>query len=265
MAPNRVATATQRSGRRLGQHFLIRRNILQRLAEAACPRPEPLVVEIGPGRGALTEFLLVRADRVVAIEIDPRLAEFLRERFRDAPELTVLEADVLDTDLAQWGPAVVAGNLPYYITSPILERIFALGPLLRRAVVLTQREVAERLTARPGTREYGYHTVLTNLFTAPEILFRVPPGAFSPPPKVDSAAVRFTPRPPLPDLPNPAAFLEFAGRAFQHKRKTLRNNLQPFYGKQAAAWPEARLRAEQLSLEQLLDLYRRAARSDPAE
>ena len=265
MAPNRTPVATRRSGRRLGQHFLNRRNILERLAEAACPGPEPLVVEIGPGRGALTEFLLLRAARVVAIEIDPRLAESLRERFRDVPGLTVVEADVLKSDLSQWGPAVVAGNLPYYITSPILERIFALGPLLRRAVVLTQREVAERLTARPGTRECGYLTVVANLFTAPEILFPVPPGAFSPPPKVESAAVRFTPRPPAPDLAAPAAFLEFVGRAFQHKRKTLRNNLQPYYGKQAAAWPEARLRAEQLSVEQLLDLYRRAAPADPAE
>jgi 16S rRNA (adenine1518-N6/adenine1519-N6)-dimethyltransferase len=263
VAPNRAADAAHRCGRRLGQHFLIRPSILQHLAEAACPGPEPLVVEIGPGRGALTELLLPRAAQVVAVEIDPRLAESLRERFRDAAGLTVLEADVLDCDLSQWGPAVVAGNLPYYITSPILERIFALGPLLLRAVVLTQREVSERLTAHPGTRAYGYLTVLTNLFTAPEILFRVPPGAFSPPPKVESAAVRFMPRPPVPDLPNPAAFLEFAGRAFQHKRKTLRNNLQPFYGKQAADWPEARLRAEQLSLEQLLDLYRRAARPDP--
>jgi 16S rRNA (adenine1518-N6/adenine1519-N6)-dimethyltransferase len=259
VAHHRTATANRRSGSRLGQHFLTRRSILQRLAEAACPDPEPLVVEIGPGRGALTEFLLARAARLVAIELDPCLAESLRERFRDSRGLTVLEADVLETNLGQWGSAVVAGNLPYYITSPILERICALGPLLRRAVVLVQKEVAGRLAARPGTREYGYLTVLTSLFTVPEVLFRVPPGAFSPPPKVDSAAVRLSPQPPHPGLSDPAAFLEFAGRAFRHKRKTLRNNLQPFYGRQAAAWPEARLRAEQLSLEQLLDLYRRAA------
>lgn len=256
MAPHRAA-----SGRRLGQHFLTRPAILERLAEAACPGPEPLVVEIGAGRGALTEFLLARASRVVAIEIDPRLAESLRERFRNAPGLTVLQADVLETGLGQWGPAVIAGNLPYYITSPILERIFALGPLLRRAIVLTQKEVAERLAARPGSRQYGYLTVLANLFTQPELLFQVPPGAFSPPPQVDSAAVRLTPRPPLAGLPDPAPFLEFASRAFRHKRKTLRNNLEPFYGRQAALWPEARLRAEQLSLDQLLELYRRAVSS----
>ena len=190
----------------------------------------------------------------MAIELDPRLAEGLRARF---PSLTVVEADVLGVDLAQWGPAAIAGNLPYYITSPILERIFALGPQLRRAVVLVQREVAERLTARPGTRDYGYLTVAANLFTTPELLFRLPPGAFSPPPKVDSAAVRLTPRTPPPDA---TAFLEFAGRAFRHKRKTLRNNLEPFYGPPAAAWPESRLRAEQLSIEELRELYQRAAR-----
>jgi 16S rRNA (adenine1518-N6/adenine1519-N6)-dimethyltransferase len=218
-----------------------------------------VVIEVGPGRGSLTERLLNRAARVIAIEIDPRLAESLRARFREAPSLTVHEADVLETDLAQWGPAVVAGNLPYYITSPILERIFSLGPLLRRACLLVQREVAERLTARPGTRDYGYLTVETNLFTMPEILFRVPPGAFSPPPKVESAAVLLTHRPPRPDLPDSEAFLEFARRAFRQKRKTLRNNLEPFYGPQAAAWPEARLRAEQLSLDQFVALYRRVS------
>lgn len=257
MAAHRATAGRGRSGSKLGQHFLTRRTILERLAEAACPAPEPLVVEIGAGRGALTEFLLARAERVVAIEIDPLLAEQLRGRFGNSPALTTLQADVLKTGLAQWGPTVVAGNLPYYITSPILDRIFALGPLLRRAILLMQKEVAERLTAVPGTREYGYLSVETRLFTVPEILFHVPPGAFSPPPKVDSAAVRLTPRPPLDALPEPAPFLGFVSRAFRHKRKTLRNNLAPFYGNQIASWPEASLRAEQISLEQFLELYRR--------
>lgn len=250
------ATARGRSGGKFGQHFLSRRAILERLAQAACPTRERLVLEIGPGRGALTEFLLPRAEHLVVIEIDPRLAEHVRQRFQGAPNLTILEADVLETDLGHWGSAVVAGNLPYYITSPILDRIFALGPLLHRAILLMQKEVAERLTAGPGTRDYGYLTVRTNLFSVPEILFRVSPGAFSPPPKVDSAAVRLTPRSPL--LAEPARFLEFVSRAFRHKRKTLRNNLAPFCGGEVAAWPEASLRAEQLSLEQFVDLYRRA-------
>ncbi len=239
---------------KLGQHFLKSQSFLQRLAREACPERESLVVEIGPGRGALTQHLLERAGRVVAIELDRELAARLRNDF---PGLEVIEGDVLATDLAQWGPAVVAGNLPYYITSPILEKLFTLGPLMRRAVVLVQLEVAERLTAKPGTRDYGYLTVQTNLFSEPELLFRIPPGAFTPPPKVDSAAVRLTPRMPRHWNVPEATFLEFAGRAFRQKRKTLRNNLVPFYGREIETWPEARLRAEQLSLERLIGLYRR--------
>ena len=241
------------AGQKLGQHFLADRNFLERLAEATCPSTEPLVVEIGPGRGALTECLLARADRVVAIELDPALAAGLRTRL---PVVELVEDDVLSVELAQWGPAAVAGNLPYYITSPILERLFAMGPLLKRAVVLVQLEVAERLVAKPGTRDYGYLSVETQLFTKPEILFRVPPGAFTPPPKVESAAVRLTPR-TLP-AEDPRGFLEFAGRCFRHKRKTLRNNLLPFYGQQVGTWPEAGLRAEQLPLEKLIELHARA-------
>ncbi len=242
---------------RLGQHFLTTRTTLERLAIAACPAREPLVIEIGPGRGALTESLLARAERVVAIELDPGLAEAVRRRFPEAATgLSVIQSDVLETDLSQWGPAVVAGNLPYYITSPILERIFALGPLLVRAILLMQKEVAERLTARPGTRDYGWLTVLTLFHARPELLFTVPPGAFSPPPKVDSAAVRLTPVTPIPGLA-PAPFLEFVSRAFSQKRKTLRNNLAPVYGPRIAEMPEARLRAEQLPLEQFVDLFRR--------
>jgi 16S rRNA (adenine1518-N6/adenine1519-N6)-dimethyltransferase len=244
--------------RRLGQHFLIRRGILERLAAAACPEPEPLVIEIGPGLGALTEHLLARAARVVVVELDSDLARALRDKFRDSEKLEVVERDVLRTNLADWGPAVVAGNLPYYITSPIIEKILDMGPLLRRAVVMVQKEVADRLTAAPGSRDYGYLTVETNLRTVPETLVRVPPSAFSPPPKVDSAAVRLTPRPPGAwRIQDTSAFLEFAGRAFHHKRKTLRNNLAAYYGNSVGEWPEAGLRAEQLPLEKLIELYRR--------
>ncbi len=248
------------AGQRLGQHFLHRQSVLVRLAEAACPTPESLVIEIGPGRGALTGQLLERAARVIAIELDSNLASHLRLEF---PGLTVVEGDVLETDLRQWGPAVVAGNLPYYISSPILEHVLGMGPLLKRAVVLLQNEVAERLTAGPGSRDYGYLTVRTNLHSVPEILFRIPPGAFSPPPKVDSAAVLLTPgAPEALGVNDPEAFLEFAAHAFRQKRKTLRNNLAPKYGRQVEAWPEAGMRAEQLSLAKLVELWRRLAGGD---
>jgi len=196
-------------GQKLGQHFLIRESILRRIAAAVCPELGGTVIEIGPGRGALTRWLLERADRVVAIELDAGLAEYLRKRLPNRPKLEIVHADVLNTDLSQWGPAAVAGNLPYYITSPILEKILRLGNQLRSSVVLVQREVAARLTAQPGSRDYGFLTVAANTFAHPELLFPVPAAAFRPAPKVESAAVRLTPHPAAPA--DPEAFLRFVG------------------------------------------------------
>lgn len=243
-------------GRRLGQHFLIRRAVLERIAEAVCAQGEPLVIEIGPGKGSLTEHLLARAERVIAIETDRLLVDRLADRFKGAGNLTLIHADVLETGLAQWGPAVVAGNLPYYITSPILGKVLALGESLRSAVFLVQREVAERLTAQPGSRQYGFLTVQTLVAARPELLFHVPPSAFSPPPKVDSAVVRLTPHPPLVDDAGP--FLQFVSQCFRHKRKTLRNNLAGLYDRDLLAEvPEVSRRAEQLSIDEFERLYRR--------
>ncbi len=241
-------------GRRLGQHFLGHHSILERIAHSACPERVPLVVEIGPGKGALTQHLIERADRIVAVEVDPVLIPYLRHKFRDAPNLTVIEADVLTTDLGQWGPAVVVGNLPYYITSPILSRVFGLGERWQGSTFLVQKEVAERLTAEPGSREYGYLTVCTNVYSRPEYLFTVGRGAFSPPPKVDSAVVRLTPRDAAADfgIQNIPAFLDFASVCFRHKRKTLRNNLATRFGpEEIAGAPHLQARAEQLPVAEL--------------
>jgi 16S rRNA (adenine1518-N6/adenine1519-N6)-dimethyltransferase len=246
-------------GRRFGQHFLIRQSVLDRIAEAVCPEREPLVLEIGPGKGALTAPLLGRADRVIAVEIDPAMIARLTPRFAGESRLEVIAADVLAIDLSQWGPLVVAGNLPYYITSPILEKVLALQGLLRRAVFLVQREVADRITASPGSREYGYLSVATQLFARAETLFTVPPAAFRPPPKVDSAVIRLEIRSPddrfgITDTP---AFLKFASRCFRQKRKMLRNNLASEYLRERIdALPEAKLRAEQVPLERLAAIYR---------
>jgi len=247
------------SRQKLGQHFLIRGSILERIAAAVCPAPTPLVIEIGPGRGALTEKLLKRAERVVAIELDSFLVDHLRQKFAGDPRLEIVHADVLATDLAQWGPAPLVGNLPYYITSPILE--LAMRSNLPRAVFLIQKEVAERLVAQPGSRDYGYLTVQTAMSATARLLFEVKPAAFHPPPKVDSAVVLLEPhhRDWSVDL---ARLLRFVGRSFEHKRKTIRNNLAGFYGKDLIdAWPEAGLRAEQLSIEDFVRLYGRIAAS----
>jgi 16S rRNA (adenine1518-N6/adenine1519-N6)-dimethyltransferase len=268
-------------GRRLGQHFLAKKSILDRIAEAACPGRAPLVIEIGPGKGALTESLLERAEKVVAIELDAFFVHYLQQRFREPVEqgrLTLVEGDFLKTDLTRWGAPgemVIAGNLPYYITSPILEKVFGLGhaslahavsnqsqsdPLWTRAVFMMQAEVAARLTAQPGSRDFGYLSVQTQLMSRPEILFPVSRTAFRQPPKVDSAVVKLVPRVAAEDfgLTDRAGFLRFASACFRHKRKTLRNNLAPLYGtERVEKLPEARLRAEALSVAELAALYRR--------
>jgi 16S rRNA (adenine1518-N6/adenine1519-N6)-dimethyltransferase len=239
-------------GRRLGQHFLFRKSILDRIAEGACGDHAPLVIEIGPGKGALTESLLQRADKVTAIEVDPHLVHYLQQKFRDAIDqgrLEVVEGDVLKTDFSG---AVIAGNLPYYITSPILEKVFALGDRWTRAVFLVQSEVAERLAAEPGNRDFGYLSVQTQVHARPEILFTVPRDAFRPPPKVDSAVVKLERR-TLLEVPDPTSFLKFASLCFRHKRKTLRNNLTPLY--EINSLPEGRLRAEQMSIPELAALF----------
>lgn len=243
-------------GRRFGQHFLTSRSILDRIATTACPEPCDLVVEIGPGKGSLTSHLLAHAARVIAIEIDPVLVQYLRAKFRDEPRLTVVDADVLKIDLAQWGAATVTGNLPYYITSPIIEKTLALGPQLARAVFLVQKEVALRLTARPGTRDWGFLSVQTQLHSTPELVFDVPASAFHPPPKVDSAVVRLNPRGKVP-TPAAAAFLAFASRCFRQKRKKIRNNLVGAYTlENLDAIPATAKRAEQLSIEELQALFK---------
>ena len=248
-------------GRRLGQHFLNRKSTLDRIAESACAETgrerTPLVIEIGAGRGALTESLLERAEKVVAIEVDPVLIHYLRQKFRDALDagrLILVESDILKTDLGQWGPEVIAGNLPYYITSPILERIFAAGASCKRAVILVQAEVATRIVAEPGCRDYGYLSVMVQSQARVERLFEVPRASFRPPPKVDSAVVRLEPMDAgISDLPS---FLKFAGNCFRYKRKTLRNNLAGLYDRSAVeSLVRPKDRAEALSIAELARLF----------
>ena len=178
----------------------------------------------------------------------------MQSKFSAEPKLHIHLGDALTTDLAQWGPGVITGNLPYYITSPLLERFLALDHRFPLAVFLMQWEVAERITAQPGTRDYGYLTVAAQLICDVELICKVPPSAFQPPPKVDSGAVRF--RRKAQEIPDLIELLAFVSRCFKHKRKTLRNNLKPFHYP-IDLYPEGSLRAEQLSIEQFIDLHRR--------
>jgi len=243
---------------KLGQHFLVRGSVLERIARAACSLHEPLVIEIGPGRGALTRHLLAHADRVVAIEIDPDLARKLALKYSQETRLTVVKADALSADLTAWGPGAIAGNLPYYAATPILERAVA-SPAMRRGVFLVQKEVAERIVAQPGTRAYGYLSVAMQLSAEIEMLFAVKPAAFHPPPKVDSAVLRFLPRDRAAELgiADRAHFLRFVSLCFRQKRKTIRNNLAAQYGSAIADWPEVSMRAEQIGVPMFAAMYRR--------
>lgn len=249
-------------GRRLGQHFLKSKSTLDRIAAAACGERAPLVIEIGAGRGALTESLLERAAKVIAIEVDPVLVHYLRQKFRDALDsgaLVLAETDILKTDLAAWGPAVIAGNLPYYITSPILSRLFEARGVWERAVVLVQAEVAARIVAEPGSRDYGYLSVLVQTQARAERLLEVPRSAFRPPPKVDSTVVSLSPRDGAENfgIDNLTLFLKFAGNCFRYKRKTLRNNLAGLFDRSAVeTLVGAKDRAEQQGVESLVKLYR---------
>lgn len=191
---------------------------------------------------------------VHAVELDAEMVFHLSRRFPAHPKLTVHEADVLSTDLAQWGPASLAGNLPYYITSPILDRIRKARTAIKTSTLLIQKEVADRVIAKPKTRDYGYLTVVVQSWAEAKHVVQVPPEAFRPPPRVDSSVIQLTSREEIPaDLD---AFLKFAAHAFRQKRKNLRNNLNGIYP--LADWanmPERTLRAEQLNIEELRALW----------
>ena len=172
---------------KLGQHFLRDRRFQRRIVESLAIKSNDLVCEIGAGRGAMTELLAARAQQVVAIEVDRELARMLQRKFSNKLGIEVLEADILLSDLGglcrryQRERCFVFGNLPYYITSPILHHLLDFSSSISGMGLVVQREVADRLSASPGSRHYGYLTVLTQLDTKPRIEFGIPPGAFSPP------------------------------------------------------------------------------------
>lgn len=215
--------------RRLGQHFL-RPASVERLLEVLAPQPQDVFLEIGPGAGALTIPLAARAGRVIGVELDPSLASRLRA---GAPgNLEIVQADALAVDLGALLPAGsrVCGNLPYYISSPLLRRLLDLRGQVRDLHLMLQEEVARRIASPPGPKQYGILSVLFALYADVDVPLVFPPDSFSPPPRVSSALVRVrflpVPRAEVPDL---LAFERLVQKAFSRRRRTLENNLQDSY------------------------------------
>jgi 16S rRNA (adenine1518-N6/adenine1519-N6)-dimethyltransferase len=259
----------------MGQHFLRDLGWRKRIL-ATLPRDNnDTWIEIGAGHGEMTELLAANGRRVVAIEGDPKLAESLREKIAssgaDLASVTVVAGDVLEQDfraLAGGQRFRIYGNLPYYITSPILHRLFDYADRLDSIHIVIQLEVAERIVARPGRREYGYLSAACQFYAQPRIALRLPPGAFSPPPKVKSALVELAlpgerARLGIGDSASEMRFLEFVQSCFSQKRKTLRNNLRSISSEEqihaalAATGLRLDARAEQLSLSQFAEIFRR--------
>lgn len=214
--------------KRFGQHFLHDRKVLDAIANAVAPEAGDTIIEIGPGRGALTDILASRPNPLVAIEIDRLLAESLRKRYADRENVTIVEQDVLEVDLASHakGSFVVAGNVPYYITTPILFHVMR-PPYPRHAVFLVQREVAERIVSDPGSKSYGALSANVQAVASAEIIGNVPPSSFSPPPKVDSAIVRVTPRSdPIITTAEVNSYRGFVQALFGMRRKQIGNSLR---------------------------------------
>jgi 16S rRNA (adenine1518-N6/adenine1519-N6)-dimethyltransferase len=245
--------------KRFGQHFLHDPGILRRIVEAIAPQPEDRLVEIGPGEGALTLPLLRACGHLTAIELDRDLIASLAARARDIGDLNIISADVLTVDFSKLAglsrPSIasklrIAGNLPYNISTPILFHCLDHAAAIRDMHFMLQKEVVDRMAAPPGSKTYGRLSVMLQLRCTVEPLFRVPPGAFRPPPKVDSAIVRLTPLPTqaLPDADS-GMIDRLVRAAFGQRRKTLSNALRDLAtAKQIdAAGIDPRARAEQLA------------------
>lgn len=270
---------------RLGQHFLasaawrerIARLVLGmgaieaeaegkiRAAQAASQRGD-LWIEIGAGHGEMTSLLARQVGRLVAVELDPKLLPRLREQTADLPNLEVIAGDVLALDLAALTGGErfrVYGNLPYYITSPIVHRLLEHGERLEAAFLVVQLEVAARMTAHPGSRDYGYFSAFTQFYSKAKVLLRIPPGAFQPPPKVCSAlvALHLPGEGPQLGIEDETEFMKFLRTCFAQKRKTLRNNLRAAMTQEGATallrecgiGPSAR--AEELGLAQFARMF----------
>jgi 16S rRNA (adenine1518-N6/adenine1519-N6)-dimethyltransferase len=251
----------------LGQHFLHERGVVDKILLAVDPRPGDRLVEIGPGQGAMTFPLLDRHGALTAIEFDRDLLAPLTEAARAHGELTLVHADVLDVDftaLAGDGMLRLVGNLPYNLSSPILFHALDHAPVIRDMHFMLQKEVVDRMAAAPGSKVYGRLSVMLQAWCEVTALFNVGPGAFKPPPRVDSAVVRLVPRAPAQvGIVEPVHFATIVRAAFGQRRKTLRNSLRQLVDDEQleAAAIDPQLRAEQLAV---ADFVRLANSTTPA-
>ncbi len=266
---------------KLGQNFLRDQRAAERIVAALGDLTQRAVIEIGPGHGILTQLLAASTRRLIAVELDRVLAAQLRMQYIRQPNVEIIEADVLDVNFPALlarrpGPlllprrgevtherADVIGNLPYYITSDILLRLFAFHQWFESIVIMVQREVADRIAAAPGTRDFGLLSATAQLHAQVENLFTLPPGAFAPPPKVHSSVLRLKIAPRWNQLRVPRdGFIDFLKLCFAQKRKTLMNNLKSHYDPRAvsealaAAHAKQDVRAEALTLEQSAAIFR---------
>jgi 16S rRNA (adenine1518-N6/adenine1519-N6)-dimethyltransferase len=263
-------SSTRRPLKALGQNFLVDGNIIDKIISSADVHPEDNVLEIGPGRGALTEILVQRAGRLVLVEFDHALAAALKRRYADDPRVTVIDGDILAVDLLEILAAAdswkVVANLPYNISTAVLFRLQEIRGKLSRMILMLQKEVGDRLVAQPDCSDYGVTTVLLGLWFDMRREFLVPPGCFHPSPKVDSAVLRFVPLPaPRVAVGDEGVFRRVVKGAFAMRRKTLINclkaaelvSLEELHTVLSECGIEGKRRGETLSLDEFAVLSRR--------
>ena len=266
---NRFGIRTQK---KLGQHFLVDESVVRRIAESLQLQPDMPVLEIGPGIGTLTQFLAMTGACVTAVELDRRCIEIMGTTLKAYNNIRIVQGDVLNLDFAELmgaGPFQIAGNLPYYITTPIVMKILEGQVPAEKMVFMVQKEVADRMVSAPGSKEYGALSVAVQYHTEAVKLFEVPSAAFMPPPAVDSAVILCTKRaqPPV-DVPSAKLFFRVVRAAFGQRRKTLANALQGggFSREEVTAMLQetgikGERRGETLSLDEFAALSRSYARN----
>jgi 16S rRNA (adenine1518-N6/adenine1519-N6)-dimethyltransferase len=252
-----------RPSRRLGQNFLIDENIARKIIRCFTPKPGDVVLEIGPGFGVLTKYLLPVGCRVIAVEIDARLVAELERQFGEAENLTIIHGDFRKLPLQDYGsherPLRVLGNIPYHITSPVIFKVLENRSLVSDMMIMIQREVAQRIVGRPRTKDYGILSVLCQAYSRPKIEFVVSKNVFSPKPEVDSAVVHIDFRVNT-QIEDDHTFFEVVKTAFSKRRKILRNTLKSLPVDLGSLGIDLERRAEELTVEEFIALANTVAR-----